>query len=108
MLSKKLQRASVIELNNFLNRKREYSLTKKQVKEITALIIKREKENEEFASKLVDSKLYKLACVQLKRKGKAIKYIFGTGQARYEYEPIDVIETMRKIVATAELKGLLL
>ena len=107
MLSKKLQRASVIELNNFLNRERKYSLTVKQVKEIQDLIVKKEKRNEEFANKLVDSKLYKLACVQLKRKGKALKCIFGTGQIRYEYEPIDVIEAMRKIVATAELKGFL-
>ena len=99
MLSKKQQGASIKDLKDYLKKERRNPLSLKKRKEILDLIKEKKVKNKMFAEKMINSPLYRLACIQLKREGKSERVLIGEVK-HFENKPIDIIVTMDKIVRT--------
>jgi len=107
MLSKKIYNKSVYQLENYLKKVRKRPLTLVKFNEISALIKIKRKENQEFAERLLDSKLFSLATEYLKGEGKAERVVLNEN-SYYDYEAIDIILTMKKILDESHRKNILL
>ena len=105
MLSKKMYNKSVEQLINFLIKKREIPLSLAKINEVSTLIKIKRKNNLELADKLVKSKLFDLATEYLKRESKGIRVNINE-TIYYDFEPIDIILTMKKILDKAHKKNI--
>lgn len=105
MISKRLKNSSVYQLKTFLTKERKIPLKTKTIKEIEKLILKKRKKNWEFAGKIIDSKLYKLALLLLKKRNQATKYR-ATNKEVYYFDFSKLFNTMEEITAKGLKKGL--
>ena len=95
---------SVVDLAEFLLKKRKKFLLKYEIEAIKNEIRRKHKKNlkeaEKWTTNLINSPLYHLAIIQLVREGKAKKVMEG-GIIKY-YSDLELIfETMSKIINTA-------
>ncbi len=87
--------------------KNEHLLSEEEIETIKNFMTIERQENNIFAEKLIDCKLYKLAQSQLKREGKARGHNFACQkELAYDYDPVELLYTMHRIQITAEEKGI--
>lgn len=93
-----LTELSIHELQDMLHRKRKRPLKEDRINAIKEAIEHVRAENDKFYEKFVNSYMYKLAQTQLRREGRAEKIRLGSGCIYYDYDIVDILETMQKIV----------
>ena len=104
MPSKKLQRASVNYLKDYLTKKRTRILSTKIQAEVGQLIKEKEVDNSIFAALFVDSKIFRLAVVLMQKRKQTTKHRV-LGRFVYDIDFSKIFYTMQEIVREGSKKG---
>lgn len=107
MLAKSLFKKSVYGLEAYLAKKRKYPISKNKTEAILELIKQRKEENKEFAEKLLDNKIFKLAKRLMIKRENVVRRISKTGEQIIHLDFSKLFNVMLEITERGLKNGVL-